>query len=679
MERAHLAAIGDALRFIETHALYTRTGHNGVRQVDVTGLVAARFTHRDSRAGDPDLHTHVPVANKVQTLDGRWLSIDGRLLFKAIVAASEVYNTALERRLSEALPVRFAERPSTEPGKRPVRELVGVDPALNARWSQRRTSIEHRQSELTAAFQREHHRPPTMVEARALAQQANLETRQAKHEPRTLAEQRATWRAEAEAVLGADGVRAMLTETLTTRTLRRPVFVTRGWVRTQSAQIVATMEGSRSTWQDWHVRAEALRVVRAANVPRRRVDDVVARLTHAALTRHSVALQAPADGITEPAALRRTAGDSVYTVAGATWHASRRIVAAEHRLVDAAGRRGGHQAPTPAVEVALIEAVANRTPLNPGQVALVREMATSGTRLQLAIAPGGSGKTSAMRALATAWRNGGGSVVGLAPSAAAAAQLGAQIYTHADTMALLTHALNHRRPLPSWAERIGPTSLVIIDEAGLADTLSLDQVVEFVLDRGGSVRLIGDDQQLAAIGAGGVLRDIQAQHGAVQLNELVRFADPAEGAASLALRAGDPEALGFYLDNHRVHVGDLGTCADRVFDSWLTARDAGADALMVAPTRALVAELNARAQAHLHDGSHPTRTVALADGSDAAVGDVIITRLNDRRLRTSGTDWVRNGDRWTIIGIANYGGLRAIHQTSRQTVILPASYVTKPR
>lgn len=677
IERAHLAAIGDALRFIEAHALYTRTGHNGVRQVDVTGLVAARFTHRDSRAGDPDLHTHVPVANKVQTLDGRWLSIDGRLLFKAIVAASEVYNTALERRLSEALPVRFAERPSTDPGKRPVRELVGVDPALNARWSQRRASIEHRQSELTAAFQREHHRPPTMVEARALAQQANLETRQAKHEPRTLAEQRATWRAEAEAVLGADGVRAMLTATLTARTLRRPMFVTRSWVRTHSAQIVATMEGSRSTWQDWHVRAEALRVVRAANLPRRRVDDVVARLTHAALTRHSVALQAPAEGITEPAALRRSDGDSVYTVARATWHTSRRIVAAEHRLVDAAGRRGGHQVPNPAVEVALIEAVANRTPLNPGQVALVREMATSGARLQLAIAPAGSGKTTAMRALATAWRNGGGTVFGLAPSAAAAAQLGAQIDTHADTMALLTHALNHQRTLPAWAERIGPTSLVIIDEAGMADTLTLDQVVEFVLDRGGSVRLIGDDQQLAAIGAGGVLRDIQATHGAVQLNELVRFADPAEGAASLALRAGDPEALGFYLDNHRVHVGDLGTCADQVFDSWLTARQTGADALMVAPTRALVAELNARAQAHLHDGIHRMRTVALADGSDAAVGDVIITRLNDRRLRTSGTDWVRNGDRWTITSIATNGDLRAIHQTNRQTAILPAAYVTE--
>jgi len=86
--------------------------------------------------------------------------------------------------------------------------------------------------------------------------------------------------------------------------------------------------------------------------------------------------------------------------------------------------------------------------------------------------------------------------------------LGAQIDTHADTLALLTHALQHRLPLPAWAAHIGPTSLIIIDEAGMADTLSLDTVVQFVLDRGGSVRLIGDDQQLAAIGAGGVLRDI---------------------------------------------------------------------------------------------------------------------------------------------------------------------------
>ena len=67
VEAAHHDAVKDALAFLEAHALYSREGARGVRQVDVTGMVAAAFTHRDSRAGDPDLHTHVAVANKVQT------------------------------------------------------------------------------------------------------------------------------------------------------------------------------------------------------------------------------------------------------------------------------------------------------------------------------------------------------------------------------------------------------------------------------------------------------------------------------------------------------------------------------------------------------------------------------------------------------------------------------------
>src|SRR5665648_1036521 len=104
----------------------------------------------------------------------------------------------------------------------------------------------------------------------------------------------------------------------------------------------------------------------------------------------------------------------------------------------------------------------------------------------------------------------------------------------------------------------------------MADTLSLDRLIEFVTVRGGSVRLVGDDQQLSAVGAGGVLRDVRATHGALHLTELMRFADPAEGAASLALRDGLPESLGFYLDRRRVHVGDLTTLTDDVFDAWRT-------------------------------------------------------------------------------------------------------------
>jgi AAA domain len=163
-------------------------------------------------------------------------------------------------------------------------------------------------------------------------------------------------------------------------------------------------------------------------------------------------------------------------------------------------------------------------------------------------------------------------------------------------LAKLTWSLRNSG-LPDWAAAVGPSTLVIIDEAGMADTLSLDTAVRFAIDRGASVRLIGDDQQLAAIGAGGVLRDIKNSHGALQLTELHRFTDPAEAQASLGLREGDPSALGFYLDHGRVHVGDLAKITEDAFAAWVQDRAVGLDAIMLAPTRELVAELNSRASA----------------------------------------------------------------------------------
>jgi conjugative relaxase-like TrwC/TraI family protein len=595
IEKAHRAAISDALAFIEEHALFSRGGANGVRQVNVRGLIAAAFTHRDSRAGDPDLHTHVAVANKVQTLDGRWLSVDGRILFKATVAASETSNTALEQHLRDSLGLRFAERPNQDVRKRSVREIVGIHPAVNARWSTRRAAIEARRSVLAADFQSTHGRPPTPVESLQLAQQATLETREAKHQPRSLAEQQQAWFAQAAEVLGGpDAVQAMVQAALrpspsTARELNA------GWLDAAVDQVLSAMEERRSTWQIWHVRAEAQRYIRAADVPTTQANQLVDRLVDQVLNRRSISL-APPDTAAEPEVLQRTDGASVYTVAGAELFTSRRILDAEQRLVATAGRRDGHTITTAAVDVALLEATANNVMLNAGQAALVREMATSGARLQLAIAPGGTGKTTALQALATAWRQAGGTVIGLAPSAAAAAVLRDQINTHTDTLAELTTSLEYGL-LPEWAASIGTSTLVVIDEAGMADTLSLDAAVAYVVDHGGSVRLIGDDQQLAAIGAGGVLRDIQASHGAVRLTELLRFTDPAEAAATIALRGGKPEAIGFYLDNQRVHVGDLSTITEQVFTAWQHDRSQGLDSIMLAPTRELVAELNRRAAA----------------------------------------------------------------------------------
>ena len=156
-------------------------------------------------------------------------------------------------------------------------------------------------------------------------------------------------------------------------------------------------------------------------------------------------LAPPDDGIEEPEMLRRADGSSVYTVAGADLYTSQRILDAEQRLIATAGRRDGTVVDESAVDLALLEMAANGTALDAGQAALVRQMCTSGARLQLAIAPAGAGKTTAMRALTSAWTQDGGEVIGLAPSAAAAAVLREQTGIHADTLAKLTWSLQHDR------------------------------------------------------------------------------------------------------------------------------------------------------------------------------------------------------------------------------------------
>jgi len=670
IEAAHAAAVSDALAFIEREVLFTREGRNGARQVETRGLIATAFTHRDSRAGDPDLHTHVAVANKVQTREGKWLSIFGKVLHEHVVAASETYNTALERRLTEALGVQFAERPGTPRDKRPVREIEGVDRALCERWSQRRSAIVTRQRALSREFQKAHGRPPTPTEAVALAQQANLETREAKHEPRSYVEQRTEWRAQAVTVVGSEQAAARMVSAALHPAPRAQRQVTAEWVRETAARVVAELEGRRATWQVWHVRAEAQRHVRDVALPADRLAEVVEWVVDDVLGRLSVNLSPDLDPVAEPAGLRRSDGQSVYRHTGRDRYTSQRILDAEQRIVATARRDGGFAWPADEVELSVLAARLDGATLNRSQEALVTAMATSGARVALALAPAGSGKTTAMQVLASVWTEGGLNTVGLAPSAAAAAALAEATGMRCETLAKLDHDLAHS-PASDLVAAVRAGTLVVIDEAGMADTITLDRIVAYAVERGAVVRLIGDDQQLAAIGAGGVLRDIAATHGALRLDELVRFTDTTEGTASLDLRDGDPAALGFYLDHDRVHVGDTVTCADAVFDAWARERAGGRDCLMLAPTRELVRELNLRAQATRGTAGAAVR---LSDECVARIGEVVITRRNDRRLTISGSDWVKNGDRWIVTGIAD-GALSVRHRDSALHATLPASYV----
>jgi conjugative relaxase-like TrwC/TraI family protein len=673
IEAAHQAAVRDALRYIEAHVLKTRKGHAGVEQVDVTGLVAAAFTHRDTRAGDPDLHTHVAVANKVRAvIDGQWRAIDGRVMHTAITSASETYNTALEAHLTASLGVRFVDIPRTD-GRRPVREIDGVDPRLIRLWSTRRKEITHRAGELAMSFQLDHGRPPTPAERQELYQVATLETREAKHEPRSRNEQRSTWHEQAIAALGQDGVDAMLRHVRDHSPAPAPVLDPE-WFQHAAAQVIANVEDHRADWQAWHVRAEALRLARAAGLSPDQLETGIPQLVVTALST-CISLDSPDDGIREPDVLRRSDGTSVYRVTESTRYTSSRMLAAEQRIIHAAGQTDGCRTSPNAVNGALLAEAANGTTLNEGQIQLVRDLATSGCRVQLALAPAGTGKTTAMRALATAWTSTGGNVLGLAPSATAASQLAEELgdYVHADTLHKLAYEIG--RPEPAdWARRVDANSLLIVDEAGMADTLRLDAVIGWAMTRGASVRLVGDDQQLGAVSAGGVLRDITAAYGAVRLDEVVRFADSAEAYASLALRDGDSAALGFYLDHDRIHVGDATTTTQLVFDAWLSDKRRGFDTVMLAPTRDQVAALNLQARQYRLRDDPPDREVGLSDGNHASVGDSVITRRNDRRLR-AGSEWVKNGDRWYVDRVRDDGSLDSHDLRTSRRVWLPSEYV----
>ena len=142
---AHEAAVSTALAFVDEHASFTRRGHNGVVQVDTDGLIAASFVHRTSRAADPQLHTHLLVANKVRAADAKWLSLDGRELFETQKAAGMLYKAALRSELSTRLGVAWT--PVDENG---VAEVVGVPQALIEQWSARRHELKAVGDELIA-------------------------------------------------------------------------------------------------------------------------------------------------------------------------------------------------------------------------------------------------------------------------------------------------------------------------------------------------------------------------------------------------------------------------------------------------------------------------------------------------------------------------------------------------
>ena len=402
----------------------------------------------------------------------------------------------------------------------------------------------------------------------------------------------------------------------------------------------------------------------------------------------SISVEAPAL-VDEPPALRREDGEPVFTEHAADRYTSQAVLDAEQRLLSAARTPVSCGLPGPAVAAAVdgYEGVTSRS-LDPGQRQLVTAFAAGSTLLSVGLGPAGSGKTTAMRALAFVLRQGGQRLIPLATSAAAADVLGRELGVRADNLHKFLYEHTRGRhaarlrdggPLPTSARpyALHRGDVVLVDEAGMAGTFALDQLVQIAVQHGAVVRLLGDDRQLSAVESGGALRLIAHDVGAVELTALYRFTDPDEAAATLKLRTGDASGLDYYLAHGRVRSGSREAMTEAAYAGWRADMLAGRTTLMTAASGSDVTALSAQARAErVEAGQVEADGVPLRDGTLAGRGDWIVTRENNRCLAVhGGRDWVKNGDAWRVIKRHRNGALRVEHLTHRGHVTLPADYV----
>lgn len=681
--RAHHAAMRDTIALLEDRVAATRVGAGGVAQMPIVGVIATAFDHYDSRAADPQLHTHVVVSNKVQGEDGRWRTLDSRRLHKAAVALSESYNALLTDHTARLLDVTWVP---VDRGKdrNTGWEIEGVPAALIAEFSRRTTGgsdgaegIEQVKNRLIEQYVAEHGRQPSAATIAKLRQQATLETRPGK-ELHSLADLTADWRARAEVVLGEDAptwAQHLLDRGATEARLRADDLGLEQ-IEDLASVVLMSVANRRATWGRWNLHAETMRQIMGVRFAT--TDDRIRVLDQIIAHGEAESLRlTPEYDRAVPAHYIDGEGNRFQPVDQIAY-SSQDILDAEQRLLAHSQRTGG-----PALTARLVARHTSRkirgVRLDPDQAVAITRIARSGLTLDLLVGPAGSGKTTALRALHRAWTaaHGRDSVIGLAPSAAAAEVLGDSLGVRAENTAKFIYEHHHGR----WNLEAG--QLVLVDESSLAGTLALDRIAEHAAEVGAKVVLIGDWAQLTAVETGGAFGMLVRHRQSVpELTDVRRFANEWEKTASIGLRHGNTDALDEYQERGRLFDGDVETMLDSIYEAWRADHDEGLHTLMIAGTGEMVAQLNERARADLIEaGQVEADGLRLHDGTTAGVGDLVVTRLNDRRLST-GKAWVKNGDRWQVTRHYDDGSL-AVRRLGRgdqphgKALVLPAKYVSE--
>jgi len=615
------------------------------------------FDHRTSRAGDPQLHSHALVVNKVRCQDGGWRTIDGTELFRHKKAAGALYQAALRAELTGRLGVGW-----TEVSRDGQAEIAGVPDRLLRLWSKRTDQVHAEAEPVIARYEDQLGRPLTSAERTAVTKVAVLKSRPGK-EPVDIVALSERWRREAE---GAGWDRANLERAVDAGRDPRAARWRAG------AELQPLLEGAvRAAGSRRAVFSRAdLTVEIATRLPTAAIGagvarELIERWTDRALdTPETVPLRDERDG-------PMRVSDARY--------ASRTTLQAELRIlaVGDAGRSAG----VGLVDQRPLLANGRGRGLDPSQQAALAQITASGDRISVLVAPAGTGKTTAIAVAVHAWQAAGHRVVLLAPSARAAAELQHTTGTPADTVAKFLYDHQHQQLGRSrWdaepaRELMVGGDVVVIDEASMLSTADLDVLAQAAQRRGAKLVLIGDPGQIGPVqDAGGMLAALAERLHAPTLEQVHRFEAPWEREASLQLRRGEAAVLNTYSAAGRIHdCPDDATAFTAVFDRYRQATDAGRTALMLARTHRDVDELNARAR----DDATNTGVVlgpVLIDGPVPwQAGDRLRATRNNRAISV-GHDYLRNGDQFTVLGRAG-DGLLVQRLTGQERAVLPDRYV----
>ena len=640
LQAAYDVSLGAVVDYVQANAVASRKGVNGVVGIDVPdGAAIARFDHYTSRAGDPQLHTHLLVMNRVLCSDGEWRTLDGRVVYDHLQAASMYGAAVLRAEISGRLGWSWDRI-----GTNRHAEIAGVPTDLVAHWSTRRRVVARRAQEKVRRFEKTRDREPTPEERLQLWNEATVQTRERKRDDLGK-DLYGGWRADAIG-LGHDPV-GLISSYPTAERLHpdrydNPEVMVGPWpARVDdrlAGRVLATVEQHSVDLSDEQLTMLLYSVINASPLlaasgvvdGRARIDEtytVLRRKVSERLVRHDGRWYSPGLVAAEVAALSWLAADA---------------------------------APATLVADPDVEGLSN------DQAEAVGILAQTRTNGAVVVGPAGAGKTTMLARVAQAV--GQGRVVAVAPTAVAAAQLGGSLGVQADTVAKILLD----------PERIPAGAWLIVDEATQLATREMAALCGRAQEAGARLVLVGDHAQQGSVTAGGVFASA-ARSGTVQvaaLSELWRFSDPAEAAATARLRVGDPTALRYHHRHGRVSSAAYTQTAAAVGDWWEQHHDEAT--LISAPSHALVGEINAEIAARRAAGGETGPAVA-GDGDRAIrIGDVITTRRNNRRITASDNKWVRNGDRWIVEWTLGGGGLRArraAHPYIR--VDLPAGYVAE--